>query len=263
MLWRYDAALNQRTAEEVMLLDSDTERRTIKLRLTERHLFIFIWDSRDAAKREIFKFDIASGRLTQKQLGGKKVDLWYLDGEKIYFRGERDDGECFFGVLDTARENWTIRRIWTIGDGTDEIPEGPVYCNFLQNLAWTYATKAEQEALGCDRTSLVARALAPGHALVKGCPVWDSPKSGAANLFFDYFDGTRSFKASNVLAMDAYAPDAGKFRWKNTLHGDTENIIVWGDKLIADFTSHGYRVYPITMDGPADVYRDGVPVKEM
>ena len=259
MLWKYDEAMNLSTAVEVLRLDGDTERRTIKLRLNDRYLFIFLWDSRDEGKRDILKYDIVSGRLTQKQLGGKRVDLWYLDGEKIYFRGERE-GETFFGVLDTAPEVWTIRRIWTIGSGADEVPEGPVYCNFLRNLAWTYATAAEQEALGCDKTSLVARAIAPGHALVKGCPVWDSPESGAANLFFDYFDGTRSFKASNVLAMDAFSPDAGKFRWKNTLHGDTENILVWGDKLIADFTSHGYRIYPITMDGPADVYSDGTPL---
>ena len=241
MLWKYDEAMNLSTAVEVLRLDGDTERRTIKLRLNDRYLFIFLGDSRDEGKRDILKYDIVSGRLTQKQLGGKRVDLWYLDGEKIYFRGERE-GETFFGVLDTAPEVWTIRRIWTIGSGADEVPEGPVYCNFLRNLAWTYATAAEQEALGCDKTSLVARAIAPGHALVKGCPVWDSPESGAANLFFDYFDGTRSFKASNVLAMDAFSPDAGKFRWKNTLHGDTENILVWGDKLIADFTSHCYRI---------------------
>ena len=263
MLWRYDAALNLRTEDEVLILNSNTERRIIKMRLTDRHLFIFFWDGHDESKREIVKYDIASGRLTQKELGGKRADLWYLDGEKVYFRGERSNGERFFGVLDTAGENWTIRRIWTIGDGADEVPDGPVYCNFLQNLAWTYATKAEQDALGCDKTSLVARALAPGHALVKGCPVWDSPESGAANLFFDYFDGNHSFKASNVLAMEAYAPDAGKVRWKNTLHGDTENILVWGDKLLADFTSHGYRLYPITSEGPMDVYQDGVAVKEL
>ena len=70
-------------------------------------------------------------------------------------------------------------------------------------------------------------------------------------------------KASNVLAMDAYGPDTEKYRWKNTLHGDTENIIVWGDKLIADFTSHGYRIYPITLDGPMDVYKDGTAVREL
>ena len=263
MLWTYDAAMNLIDTAEVLLLDDDTERRTIKLRLTDRHLFIFIWDSHDAGKREVFKYDVAAGTLLQKQIGGKRVDLWYVDGEKLYFRGERSDGACFFGVLDTAGRDWSIRRIWTIGTGADEVPDGPVYCNFLRGIAWTYATAAEQEALGCGKTSLVARMLAPGHALAKGCPVWDSPESGAANLFFDYFDGTRSFKASNVLAMDAYGPDAGKYRWKNTLHGDTENILVWGDKLLADFTSHGYRIYPITMEGPKDVYTDGISVRDL
>ena len=262
VLWRYDASLNLRTADEILLLDSAAERRTIKLRLTERHLFIFTWDSRDASRRDIFKYDVATGRLVQKQLGGERVDLWYVDGEKIYFRGERSDGTCFFGVLDTAGEEWTVRSIWTIGDGADAVPDGPVYCNFLRGLAWTYATKAEQEALGCGKTSLVARALAPGHALVKGCPVWESPESGAANFFFDYFDGAHSFKANNILAMEAFTPDGARARWKNTLHGDTENILVWGDKLIADFTSHGYRIYPITTEGPADIY-DGLLVKEI
>ncbi len=263
MLWKYDAALNLRTADEVLLLGAGSDRRTIKLRLTDRHLFIFSWDSHDEGKREIVKYDIASGRLVQKELGGKRADIWYVDGEKVYFRGERGNGEQFFGVLDTAPEVWTIRRIWTIGNGADEVPDGPVYCNFLRGLAWTYATAEEQAALGCGGTSLVARSLAPGHALVKGCPVWQSPEAGAANLFFDYFDGTRSFKASNVLAMDAYGPDMEKFRWKNTLHGDTENIIVWGDKLLADFTSHGYRIYPITLSGPMDVYQDGTALREM
>ena len=263
MLWKYDAALNLRTADEVLLLSAGIDRKNVKLRLTDRYLFIFIWDSRDEGKREIVKYNVATGRLEQKQLGGKRADLWYVDGEKIYFRGEQDNGKCFFGVLDTAPQVWTIRSIWTIGNGPDEVPDGPVYCNFLRNLAWTYATVEEQAALGIAGTSLVARALAPGHALVKGCSVWQSPEAGAANLFFDYFDGTRSFKASNVLAMDTYGPDMEKYRWKNTLHGDTENIIVWGDKLLADFTSHGYRIYPITLDGPTDVYVDGVAVREM
>ena len=263
MLWKFDAALNMRTAEEVLLLDANTDRRTIKLRLTERHLFIFSWDNRDASKREIVKYDVATGRLLQKELGGKAVDLWYVDGEKVYFRGERENGETFFGVLDTAPEVWSIRRVWTIGNGPNEVPDGPVYCDFLRGIAWTYATAEEQAALGCGGTSLVARTLAPGHALASGCPVWQSPEAGAANLFFDYFDGTRSFKASNVLAMDAYGPDMEKFRWKNTLHGDTENIVVWGDKLLADFTSHGYRIYPITPSGPSDVYEDGQALREM
>lgn len=263
MLWKYDAALNLRTADEVLLLPPGVDRKTIKLRLTDRYLFIFVWDNRDEGKREIVKYNIATGRLEQKQMGGKRLDLWYVDGEKIYFRGEQDDGKNFFGVLDTAPQVWTIRRIWTIGTGPDEVPDGPVYCNFLRNFAWTYATAEEQAALGITGTSLVARALAPGHTLVKGCPVWQSPEAGAANLFFDYFDGTRSFKASNVLAMDTYGPDMEKYRWKNTLHGDTENIIVWGDKLLADFTSHGYRIYPITLDGPSDVYEDGVAVRDM
>lgn len=262
MLWKYDAALNLRSAEEVLLMSTAAERRTVKMRLTDRHLFIFIWDNHDEGKREIIKYDIASRRLEQKQLGGKRVDLWYVDGEKIYFRGERRS-EVFFGVLDTAPETWTVRRVWTIGNGHDEVPDGPVYCNFLRGLAWTYATAEEQAALNCDGTALVARALAPGHALVTGCPVWKSRDAGAANLFFDYFDGLNSLKADNVLAMDAYDREAVKHRWRNTLHGDTENIIVWGDKLLADFTSHGYRIYPLTLDGPADVYKDGTAVRDL
>lgn len=263
MLWKYDASLNLRSATEVLLMGTSAERRTVKMRLTDRHLFIFMWDNHDEGKRDIIKYDIATGKLEQKQLGGKRVDLWYLDGEKIYFRGERGADEVFFGVLDTAPEAWTIRRIWTIGNGPDEVPDGPVYCNFLRGLAWTYATAEEQAALDCDGTSLVARALAPGHALVKGCSVWQSKDAGAANLFFDYFDGLNSFKANNVLAMDAYDREAVKHRWKNTLHGDTENIIIWGDKLLADFTSHGYRIYPVSLDGPADIYKNGTAVREL
>ena len=262
MLWKYDQALNLRTAEEVLRLGPGSDRRACKMRLTDRHLFLFLWDNHDAGKRDIIKYDIATGRLVRKQLGGKRADLWYVDGEKIYFRGERT-GETFFGVLDTAPQVWTIRRVWTIGDGAGQVPDGPVYCNFLRGIAWTYATAEERAALKCDGTSLVARALAPGHALVSGCPVWQSQDAGAVNLFFDYFDGLNCFKANNVLAMDAYDVNAVKHRWKNTLHGDTENILVWGDKLLADFTGHGYRIYFTAIDGPEDVVQDGIAVRDL
>ena len=63
--------------------------------------------------------------------------------------------------------------------------------------------------------------------------------------------------------MDACDPEGSKRRWKYTLHGDTENVIVWDKLLLADFTSLGYRIYPATMDGPADVYRDGKAIQEL
>ena len=40
-------------------------------------------------------------------------------------------------------------------------------------------------------------------------------------------------------------------------------MLVWNGQLIADFTSHGYRIYPATLDGPADVYKDGISVQEL
>ena len=261
-LWLYDAALNMREATEVLRMSTSAERRTCKMRLTDKHLFVFIWDNHDEGKREIVKYDLATGKLDRKQIDGKRVDLWYVDGERIYFRGERGDEETFFGVLDTAPEIWSVRRLWTIGIGPDEIPDSPVYCDFAKGIAWTAATPAERRRLGLMESAYVARELAPGHKLLEAYPVWQAPETGAVNLFLDYFDGERSYKANNVLAMDGCDRDGSKHRWKNTLHGDTENVIVWGDKLLADFTSHGYRVYPAAIDSPEDIYRDGDLVRE-
>lgn len=263
MLWQYDAALNLRAATEVLCMSTGAERRTCKMRLTEKHLFIFIWDNHAEGKREIIKYGLANGKLEQKQIDGKRVDLWYVDGERIFFRGERGEGEAFFGVLDTAREPWAIRRIWTIGNGPDEIPDCPVYCDFAKGVAWTAATAAERRELGLMETTYVARALAPGHKLLKDCPMWTVPEAGAVNLFLDYFDGEHCYKANNVLAMDACDREGSKHRWKNTLHGDTENILIWGERLLADFTSHGYRIYPAALESPEDIYRDGLLVREM
>ena len=261
-LWRYDAALNMREATEVLRMTTSAERRTVKMRLTDQNLFVFIWDNHAEGKREIIKYGLASGKLEQKQLDGKRVDLWYIDGERIYFRGERED-ETFFGVLDTAPETWTVRRVWTIGDGPDEIPDAPVYCDFDKGIAWTAATANERHALGVVENVCVARELAPGHKLCKDSPVWQTPEAGAVNLFLDYFDGERCYKANNVLAMDACDREGSKHRWKNTLHGDTENVLVWGDWLLADFTSHGYRAYPAQTESPEDIYRDGILIREL
>ena len=93
--------------------------------------------------------------------------------------------------------------------------------------------------------------------------MWTVPEAGAVNLFLDYFDGEHCYKANNVLAMDACDRAGSKHRWKNTLHGDTENILIWGERLLADFTSHGYRIYPAELDSPEDIYRDGLLVREM
>ena len=261
-LWHYDTALNMREATEVLRMGTSAERRTVKMRLTDRHLFIFIWDNHAEGKREIIKYDLESGRLVQNQLDGKRVDLWYIDGERIYFRGERAD-EVFFGVLDTAPETWTVRRVWTIGSGPDEIPDSPVYCDFAKGIAWTAATPNERRSRGLMETAVVARELAPGHRMLSEYPAWEAAETGAVNLFLDYFDGERCYKANNVLAMDACGPDGSKHRWKNTLHGDTENVLVWGDKLLADFTSHGYRIYPAVLESPQDIYRDGILVREL
>ena len=262
MLWQYDEALNIRTAAEVLLLSAKAERRACKMRLTDRNLFIFLWESHEPGKREIVKYDLQTGKLEQNQIAGKRIDLWYVDGERIYFRGEREE-ECFFGVLDTAQETWTVYRLWTIGSGPEDVPEGPVYCDFEKRLAWTAATPGECRELGLADAAYVARELAPGHKLLKEYPAWQAPETGAVNLFLDYFDGVHSYKANNVLAMDACDPNGSKHRWKYTLHGDTENVILWGENLLADFTSHGYRIYPATQEGPADVYKDGVSVREM
>lgn len=261
-LWKYDNALNLRSADEVMIMDSSAERMTCRMRMTDRHLFIFLWDNHNEGEREIIKYDLHSSRLERRRLGGKRVDLWYLDGERIFFRGERED-ERFFGVLDTAAEPWSVRRIWTIGSGPDEIPDAPVYCDFDKGIAWTAATAGERRSLGLSEAACVARELAPGHKLLPEQPAWQVPETGAVNLFLDYFDGARSYKANNVLSVDACDPAGSRHRWKNTLHGDTENVIVWGDRLLADFTSHGYRIYAATLEGPNDVYSDGTAVREL
>ena len=263
MLWYYDAALNMREAKEILRMGTSAERRACKMSLTDDCLFIFVWDNHDEGKREIIRYDLATGRLEQKQIGGKRIDLWYVDGARIYFRGERGDGETFFGVLDTAPETWTIQRIWNIGSGPEEIPDSPVYCDFAKGIAWTAATGNERRALGLTEAAYVARELAPGHKLLADAPVWQAPEVGAVNLFLDYFDGERCYKATNVLAMDACDREGSRHRWKNTLHGDTENVIVWGEQILADFTSHGYRIYPAVLSSPEDVYRDGVLVSEM
>ena len=89
MLWQYDEALNIRTAAEVLLLSAKAERRACKMRLTDRHLFIFLWESHEPGKREIVKYDLQTGKLEQNQIAGKRIDLWYVDGERVYFRGDR------------------------------------------------------------------------------------------------------------------------------------------------------------------------------
>ena len=262
MLWQYDEALNLRSAVEVLLLSAKAERQACKMRLTDSHLFIFLWGSHDAGKREIVKYDLRSGRLEQNQIAGKRIDLWYVDGERVYFRGEQDE-ECFFGVLDTAPETWTVQRIWAIGSGPEDIPDSPVYCDFAKQLAWTAATPGECRSLGLTEAAYVARELAPGHKILAEYPVWQAPETGAVNLFLDYFDGVRSYKANNVLALDACDPEGSKHRWKYTLHGETENVIVWDEYLLADLTSYGYRIYPAALNGPADVYKDGIYVQEL
>ena len=110
--------------------------------------------------------------------------------------------------------------------GPDEIPDCPVYCDFAKGIAWTAATAAERREFGLMETTYVARALAPGHKLLKEYPMWTVPEAGAVNLFLDYFDGEHCYKANNVLAMDACDREGSKHRWKNTLHGDTENILI-------------------------------------
>ena len=262
MLWKYDNANNLQSAKEVLLPGSGAERRTYKMRFTDNALFIFSWDTHDEGKREIVKYDLHSGRLEQKQVGGKHIDLWYATGDRVYYRCERD-GECYFGVLDTGKEPWTARKLWTIGNGPDEIPDGPVYCDFAKGIAWTPATPNERRSLNLLDAAYIARELAPGHRPVEGIPAWQAPEAGAVNYFLDYFDGEKAFEASTVLAMDACARDGSKHRWKYALQGDTENVIVWDKHLLADFTGLGYRIYPATMDGPADVYRDGLVVREL
>ena len=262
MLWQFDNANNLHSAKEVLLIGSGAERRTCKMRFTDNSLFIFSWDNHEEGKREIVKYDLRSGRLEQKQIDSKRLDLWYATGEKVYYRCERE-GETYFGVLDTGKEPWSARKLWTIGAGPDEIPDGPVYCDFGKGIAWTPATPNERRSRNLMDTAYIARELAPGHKPVEGVSAWQAPEAGAVNYFLDYFDGEKSFKASTVLAMDACDRDGSKRRWKYTLHGDTENVIVWDKMLLADFTSLGYRVYPATMDGPADVYRDGLVVREL
>jgi len=262
MLWEYDNANNLVSAKEILLPGGGAERRTYKMRFTDDSLFIFSWDAHDEGKREIAKYDLRSGRLDLKEIGGKRLDLWYATGEKIYYRCERED-EIYFGVLDTAKEPWTARKLWNIGSGADEIPDGPVYCDFGKGVAWTFATPNERRSLGLLEGAYIARELAPGHKPVEGAEPWQAPAEGAVNYFLDYFDGEKSYKASNVMAMDACGQDGSKYRWRYTLHGDTENVIVWDKVLLADFTSLGYRIYPATLNGPEDVYRDGLVVREL
>lgn len=263
MLWEYDNANNLRTAKEVLLIGRNVQRRVYKMRFTDNSLFIFSWDNHDDGKREIVKYDLRSGRLEQKQIGGKRIDLWYAAGEKVFFRCERE-GECYFGVLDTEKEPWTARKLWTIGSGPDDIPDAPVYCDFAKGIAWTPATPNECRSLNLTESSYIARELAPGHKPVSGFAAWNASEAGSINNYFlDYFDGEKSYKASTVLAMDACDRDGSKHRWKYALQGDTENVIVWDKFLLADFTGLGYRIYPATVDGPADVYQDGLVVKEL
>ena len=262
MLWEYDNANNLRTAKEVLMTGGGAERRTYKMRFTDSSLFVFSWDLHDKGKREIVKYDLHSGRLEQKQIGGKRIDLWYAAEEKVFYRCERED-ECYFGVLDTGKEPWTARKLWNIGAGSDEIPDAPVYCDFAKGIAWTPATPNECRQLNLLDDCYIARELAPGHKAVAGVPAWHAPEAGAVNYFLDYFDGEKSYKASTVLAMDACERDGSKHRWKYALQGDTENVIVWDKVLLGDFTGLGYRIYPATMDGPADIYRDGLVVNEL
>ena len=261
-VWRYDVALNLRGISEVLRLNGNRARQTIKLRLTDSSLFIFLWDEHDAGKREIVKYSLdGGGKLEQKQLEGERIDLWYADGERVYFRGQ-NGADAFFGVLDTAAEPWAVRRLWTFGNGPDEIPDAPVYCDFEKGIAWTAATADERREFGLAEKACVARTLGPGHALAEGYASWLYQETGEASFFFDYFDGERAYKsitAITIAGLDYTAPH----RWRNTLHGDTENVIVWGEYLLADLTGHGYRIYPATLDGPADVVRDGLFVKEM
>ncbi len=261
-IWEYDVALNLVAITEVLRLNGSRARKSIKLRMTERHLFIFLWDEHDAGKREIVKYSLDGGmKLEQKQLDGEHVDLWYVDGERIYFRAENGE-DAFFGVLDTAAEPWTVRRLWAFGSGPDEIPDAPVYCDFEKGIAWTAATADERREFGLAENACVARTLGAGHALAEGHPSWLYQETGESSFFFDYFDGERAYKsitAITIAGLDYTAPH----RWRNTLHADTENVILWGDLLLADLTGHGYRIYPATLDGPKDVVRDGILVREM
>ena len=262
MLWHYDNANNLVEAREVLLPGSGAERRTYKMRFTDDSLFIFSWNLHDESKREIVKYDLRTGRLDQKQVGAKRLDFWYATAEKIYYRCELEQ-ETYFGVLDTAREPWTARKLWNIGAGPDEIPDAPVYCDFGRGIVWTPATPNERRSLNLLDTAYIARTLAPGHKPVEGAEVWQMPEAGAVNYFLDYFDGAKAFRAGTVMAMDACGRDGSKHRWKYALQGDTENVIVWDKVLLADFTSLGYRIYPATLDGPEDVYRDGLVVREL
>lgn len=259
-IWEYDVALNLRGIVEVLRLRAP-ERQTVKLRLTEKHLFIFLWEEHDAGKHEIIKYTLdGGGRLEQEHLGGN-ADLWYVDGERVYFRGEGGDGR-FFGVLDTAAAPWTVQSLWTIGDGPDEIPDAPVYCDFAKGIAWTAATANERREFSLAENACVARALDAGHALLPGNASWLVPEPGAVNLCFDYFDGERSYKAMTALTIASFDRSGAGTYWRNTLHVDTENVILWGEQLLADFTGHGYRIYGATAEGPEDVYRDGIPVRD-
>ena len=262
-VWQYDVALNLRGISEVLRLSGGRERQTVKLRMTDSHLFIFLWDERDPGTREVIKYRLdGSGKLEQNQLDAERLDLWYVDGERVYFRCE-NGADAFFGVLDTAAEPWAVSRVWTFGSGPNEIPDAPVYCDFEKGIAWTAATADERRDFGLPEKACVARALGGGHALAEGYPSWLYQETGETSAFFDYFDGDRAFKSITAITIAGIDHDAAPHRWRNTLHGDTENVILWGEYMLVDLTGHGYRLYPATLDGPKDVVSDGLFVREM
>ena len=273
MLWKFDDAMNVFERTEVFAVDADIEQQSWRMRLTDTCLFVFSWDNYDKGRRTILKYDFESRKVTQKTISGKRTYLWFANGEKIYFRGEGtvsgvdERGEPivsdFFGVIDTAPEEWTVRRIWTFGEGPDEVPNGSVYIDFGKNIVWSHATRNERNANGYDADIYVARELAPGYKILSEYPVWKLPNTTPQTLFFDYFDGKYAFKAKNVLVLDNFDREGTEHHWKYTVHGDTENTIVWGDDVLVDLTSLGYRVYPITADGPEDISADGFPLRNM
>ena len=270
MLWTYDDALNIRSETEVTSVTVDEEQQSWRMRLTDKCLFIFSWDNYDKGRREIIKYDLETRKLEKKTICGRKTYIWFADGEKIYFRGERaaktvdQNGnpvyESYFGVMDTAPDKWTVHRIWSFGDGPDDIPDGAVYCDFEKGIVWSRVTRNERNEHGYDEKTYVARDLAPGYPIRADLPVWKLPATDAQVLFFDYFDGKYAFKARNAFAIDTFERDGMLHHWKYSIHGDTENVIIWGDELLADMTSLGYRVYPITLEGPEDIYKEGIPM---
>lgn len=267
MLWTYDDALNIRTQTEVTSVVVDEEQQSWRMRLTDKCLFIFSWDNYDKGRRTVIKYNLETKKLEKKTISGRKTYIWYVDGEKIYFRGERmaqaidENGkpvvENYFGVIDTAPDKWTAHCIRTFGDGPDEIPDGAVYCDFEKGIVWTRATLNERNANGYDQDAYVARDLKPGCPIRQDLPVWKLPSKDHRVLFFDYFDGAYAIKARNAFAIDTFDQAGVMHHWKYSIYGDTENVIVWGDKILADMTSLGYRVYPFALDGPEDIYKDG------